>query len=58
MTASQQFSLYALAIAPLPCPVCQANLALTQIDTVKPGLDRRTFKCPTCGYIETILAAS
>lgn len=37
------------------CPVCEHRMALEQIEPDKPGYDRRTFECPSCEHVETVV---
>ena len=37
------------------CPVCEHRMVLEQIEPDKPGYDRRTFECPSCEHVETVV---
>jgi hypothetical protein len=38
-----------------PCPECGCMMWLKQIEWVKPGHDERTFECPRCLYVESLV---
>ncbi len=37
------------------CPQCAAQMYLARIEPEEPGYDLRTFECPRCQHIETIV---
>jgi hypothetical protein len=37
------------------CPECEHRMALARIEPDKPDHDRRTFECPSCEYVETLV---
>jgi DNA polymerase III alpha subunit (gram-positive type) len=37
------------------CPKCSALMDLARIEPEKPGFDLRTFECPTCQHVETVV---
>jgi hypothetical protein len=36
-----------------PCPKCQTPIHLAMVEPDKPGYEKRTFRCDSCGYSET-----
>jgi DNA-directed RNA polymerase subunit M/transcription elongation factor TFIIS len=52
---------YALENAPInerpECPECSALMYLAVIEPGRPGFDLRTFKCPRCQQVESVVAA-
>lgn len=38
-----------------PCPMCEHRMALARIESDAPGYDRRTFECPSCEHVETVV---
>jgi len=55
-----RFSEYTRENAPITtrpeCPKCSALMYLALIEPEKPGFDLRTFECPRCQHVETIVA--
>jgi hypothetical protein len=53
------FSEYTLENSPITlrpeCPTCTAQMYLARIETEKPGFDLRTFECPRCQHVETVV---
>jgi len=53
------FSEYTLENAPInarpECPECSALMYLALIEPEKPGFDLRTFECPRCQHVETVV---
>jgi hypothetical protein len=53
------FSEYTLENTPInerpECPECSALMYLAIIEAEKPGLDLRTFECPRCQHVETVV---
>ncbi len=50
---------YTLEGAPFnerPCPNCRALMDLAIIQPGRPGFDLRTFECPKCQHVETVVA--
>jgi transcription elongation factor Elf1 len=39
----------------LECPECSALTYLAIIEPEKPGFDLRTFECPRCQHVETVV---
>lgn len=37
------------------CPLCGARMGLSQVEPDKADHDRRTFECPECENIETVV---
>ena len=38
-----------------PCPECGCMMWLKRIEWIKPGHDERTFECPRCLYVESLV---
>lgn len=38
------------------CPNCDHRMALEMIEPYKPDHDRRTFECPSCEHVETVVS--
>jgi hypothetical protein len=53
------FSEYTLENTPInvrpECPECTAQMYLARIELEKPGFDLRTFECPRCQHVETVV---
>jgi hypothetical protein len=53
------FSEYTLENTPIherpECPKCSAPMYLAIIKPEKPGFDLRTFECPRCQHVETLV---
>ena len=49
------FTLEMEAITRPVCRKCGAKVFLIRIEADKPGYDLRTFQCPECDHIETIV---
>jgi len=51
---------YTLENAPInerpECPECAALMYLTTIEPERPGFDLRTFECPRCQHVESVVA--
>jgi Zn finger protein HypA/HybF involved in hydrogenase expression len=42
-----------------PCPTCdQARMTLSTIEPGPLGFDHRTFECPKCGSVRTMIISS
>jgi len=39
------------------CPDCDAPMILSVLEQDKPGFDLRTFACPMCAAIESVVVA-
>jgi hypothetical protein len=53
------FSEYTLENTPInarpDCSQCAAQMYLARIEPEKPGRDLRTFECPRCQHVETVV---
>ncbi len=53
------FSEYTLETTPInerpECPECSAPMYLALIEPKQPGFDLRTFECPRCQHLETVV---
>jgi DNA polymerase III alpha subunit (gram-positive type) len=53
------FSEYTLETTPMvegpACPECLVLMYLVLIEAEKPGFDLRTFECPRCQHVETVV---
>jgi hypothetical protein len=53
------FSEYTLENTPIStrpaCPECSAQMYLSRIELKRPGFDLRTFECPRCQRVESVL---
>ena len=50
------FTPHALDVIERPqCPRCSTRMWLARIEPDEPGHDRRTFECPQCDYLESIV---
>jgi hypothetical protein len=53
------FSEYTLENAPISarpqCPKCTAPMYLARITLDQPGFDLRTFECPRCQHVESVV---
>ena len=54
-----RFSEYTHENAPITarpeCPKCAALMYLARIEPEKPGFDLRTFECPRCQHVESVV---
>jgi hypothetical protein len=51
-----EYTLESSPIAVRPeCPTCTAQMYLARIEPEKPGFDLRTFECPRCQHLETVV---
>jgi hypothetical protein len=53
------FSEYTLENAPISarpqCPKCTALMYLARVTLDEPGFDLRTFECPRCQHVESVV---
>jgi hypothetical protein len=53
------FSEYTLESTPISarpaCPECPAQMYLSRIELKRPGFDLRTFECPRCQRVESVM---